>query len=102
MPAIFSADPAIRRSGVPKSGRSISARIRPATQNRWMCVNKASSPSTATISNCSFCEPCAMRSGRVCSRRNSTPTPNTTAIRKIAMTTMNVSVSPGAVMKPGR
>ena len=43
-PAILSADPAIRRNGVEQSGRSISARIRPATQNRWMCVNKASKP----------------------------------------------------------
>ena len=44
-----------------KSGRSISASSRPATQKMCMCVNRASSPSTATISNCSFwpCAPCA-------------------------------------------
>ena len=59
-------------------------------------------PSTATISNCSFCDPCAIRSGNVCRRRNRFPTPSTAAIRKIAMTTIRTSVSPGAVMNPGR
>ena len=45
------------------------ARNRPITQNRWLCVNSASKPSTATISNCSFCDLCAIRSGKVCKCR---------------------------------
>ena len=50
-PAIFSTDPAILRSGVPKSGRSTIASNKPTTQNRWMCVKSDSKPNTATISN---------------------------------------------------
>ena len=65
-PAIFSTDPAILRSGVLKSGRSIMARNRPITQNRWLCVNSASRPSTATISNWNFCDLWAIRSGSEC------------------------------------
>ena len=66
-PAIFSTDPAIRRSGVLKSGRSIMARNRPITQYKWLCVNSDSRPSTATISNWNFCDLCAIRSGSECS-----------------------------------
>ena len=68
-PAIFSTDPAILRSGVLKSGRSTMARNSPITQYRWLCVNSASRPSTATISNWNFCDLCAIRSGSECRRR---------------------------------
>ena len=47
-------DPAIRLSGPPKSGMSISASSRPAIQKICMWVKRAIRPSTATISNCSL------------------------------------------------
>ncbi len=51
----------------------------PRTACTW--VNSASNPSTATISNCSFCDLCARRSGKVCNRRKNEPdTPGPRAI----------------------
>ena len=55
----------------------------PATQKICMWVKSEIRPSTATISNCSFCDLCAMRSGRLCSFQYSVPTQKTVAIRKM-------------------
>jgi hypothetical protein len=92
----FSTDPAILRSGVPKSGRSTIASSRPITQNRWLCVNSASKPSTATISNCSLCDLCAIRSGKRVQVQIEIADPRTEPIRKMPTTTITTSVSPGS------
>lgn len=49
MPAILSRDSAILLKAPPKSGMSISASSRPATQKMCIWVNRASRPKTATI-----------------------------------------------------
>src|SRR5215203_4639572 len=43
-----------------------------------------------------------MRSGKVCKRRNSSPTARTAMTRNTPTTTIRTSVSPGAAMKDGR
>jgi len=49
-----------------------------------------------------FCDLCAIRSGSVCRRRNSSPTPSTARTRNTAITTIKISVSSGAVMNGGK
>ena len=101
MPAIFSVEAAIRPSELPKSGRSIIARRRPAIQKICICVKRAIRPNTATISNCILCDLCAIRSGSVCSRKNRMPNMTTASTRNRLMATMSTSVSPGLVMNDG-
>ena len=101
MPAIFSVEAAIRPSELPKSGRSIIARRRPAIQKICICVKSAIRPNTATISNCILCDLCAIRSGSVCSRKNRMPNMTTASTRNRLMATMSTSVSPGLVMNDG-
>ena len=100
VPDSFSTEAAMRLSGVWKSGRSMSASSRPATQKACTCVNSDSRPRTATISNWNFL--CPSRSGSECSRKKRTPSPNTVAMTTIVVIVKRVSVSPGAVMNHGR
>src|SRR5215211_5921925 len=43
-----------------------------------------------------------MRSGKVCNRKNRLPNPRTESTRIMVTATISTSVSPGAVMNPGR
>ena len=75
--------------------------LNPAIQKMCMWVKSAISPSTATISNCSFCDLCAMRSGSVCNRRKSTPTTITDANSVRQATTKRGSEPSGPGRKNG-
>ena len=68
-PDSLSSDSAIEFIGVEKSGSSTSASSSPAIQKTWLCVNSASSASTATNCICTLLVRCAMCSGSACRRR---------------------------------
>jgi hypothetical protein len=55
------------------------SRNSPITQNRWLCVNSASKHSTATTSNCSFCD---LDDLDKATRSRSSPFSNRQAIRR--------------------
>ena len=72
------------------------------TQKMCMCVNRAIRTSAATISNCSLCVLCAIRSGSVCRRRKRVPTASTATTRERPSPSSGRRCEPGSAMKAGR
>ena len=100
-PAIFSTDPAIRRSGDPKSEMSIRASSRPTTQKAWMCVKRAKAQHGDDLEL--QLVPFVSQPLRQGVQPQEQETDRHTAMtRNTAITVMRTSVSPGAEMNAGR